>query len=489
MSIRPSSRIRSEIALPSNTSYVVIGDTALAVIYAKKLYETFKDSGTMPQIYLLVSGSDQTTDVSIENINYIAQNNQTIKRSLASNLVHLVLSSNEPISTSLSTTNTIFDQYFNYYTGSGVLGDLITAYIIPTVGCWFTSDSKGRLENFVKASTIQKDLTTNEFNVMNNIASLFNLAKTSSVIATKPSIMTQTYLMVYHEKTKLERQIYRDMYVDLTNHNSVNIATHVTDIKITQTDSCLSTVSYSTITGSTPNIENACVLYMNNLYSYVKLMGLNNVEHKKILIPVFYRCVFSIPQVTPYVNLSNLDPTVYPLSFGDGVSTRLTFTCPDVAEPGESINQNVPTWDVICYTCDEDYADPSVGGTYSDTASGKTLLIVEAISLTNRRAYSWDSNNMAVTVDLNSNSVELGRYNKFLLIAANVYQAYTGVPPVLPIGPQSVCSEGICSDYWNLEHSSDRESPVISILRMFTSLYGGTSYPTPNTVNGQQCCG
>ncbi len=491
MSIRPSLQLKAQTqqALPSNVSYVIIGDTSLAIIYATKLYETFKDNGTFPQIYILTTGNDQTTDVNVEALNYIAVNNQTIFKTLNSNLVHLVLASNEPINTLLAPGNTLFDQYYNYYTGAGPLGDSITMYYTAFMGPFFTFDSRGRLENFVKTSTIQKELTTSETNVMNNLVSLFNLQKTTSVVATKPSILTQNYIFVYHERSKLERQIYRDLYVELTNHNSVNIATHVTNIKITPTDSCLSTVSYSTINGTNPDIPNSCVLWMSNIYEFIRIMGINNLPHKKVLVPVFYRSVFSIPKVTPYINLNNLDPNTYPMNIGDGLTTRLAFSCTNIPEPGETLNYNVATWNITCYTTDEDFSDPGTSGVYADTANGQTLLIVEGISLTNRRVYSWDTTNMAVTVGLNSNSVELGVYHKFLLIAANVYQAYTGSAPPLPIGVQSVCSDGICTDYSLLEHSSDRESPMIMLLRMLTSLYGGSTYPTPNVVNGQSCCG
>lgn len=501
MSIRPSSRIRSNVnaPLPADTSYVIIGDTTLATIYANKIYETFKDNTPRPQIHMLTTGNDQITDVDVESLDYIMRHSQTIYKTLKPELVHLVLETNEPINTSLAPGNTLLDQYYYYYSGAGPLGDGISSYYNAFAGPFFTSDSRGRLDNFVKASTIQKDLTTSEFNVMNNIASLFKLAKTNSVVATKPSILTQNYIFVFQDSTKLERQLYLKEYVKLTNHNNVNIATHVNNIKIVPNSSstCLSTVTYSTpkhtepsnCTSDTKTINNACVLWMNNLYSYIRIMGMNNIEHKKVAVPVFYRTIFSIPKVTPYINLANLDPNAYPLHIGDGLTTRLAFTCTDVAEPGESMNMTTPTWNITVYTTDEDFSDPNNSGVYADVANGKTLLIIEGISLTNRRVFSWDSINAAVTVGLNSNEIELGRYGKFLLIAANVYQAYTGAIPALPIGVQSVCSDGVCSDYYTLEHSSDRESPMISVMRMLTSLYGGSTWPTPNLVNSQSCCG
>src|SRR5688572_1399881 len=119
MSIRPSSQMRAQAVLPANVNYVIIGDTALATIYASKLFASFDNSS--PQIYLLTSGNDQTTDVTIESLDYIAQHNQTIYKTLKSELVHLVLASNEPINTNLAPGNTLFDQYYHYYSGAGPL--------------------------------------------------------------------------------------------------------------------------------------------------------------------------------------------------------------------------------------------------------------------------------------------------------------------------------------------------------------------------------
>ena len=533
MSIRPSSRIRSNAntPLPADTAYVIIGDTMLATIYATKLYTTFQNNTPQPQIHMLSTGNDQTGEA-IESLDYIMEHSQTIYKTLKPELVHLVLDSNEPINSNLAPGNTLLDQYYYHYSGAGPLGDGISSYYTGFAGPYYTMDSRGRLDNFVKASTIQKDLTTSEFNVMNNIASLFNLAKTNSVVATQPSILTQNYIFVFQDNTKLERQLYLKEYNLLIHPKkpNVNSVTKVNNIKIgpatgstmstnlgsnmsTQcgsmmstnvgstmsTNSCLSTVTYSTsshvqpppstCTSDTTIINNACILWMNNLYSYVRIMGMNNIEHKKVSVPVFYRSVYSIPKVTPYINLANLNPNAYPLHIGDGLTTRLAFTCTDVAQPGESMNNRTPQWNLAVYTTDEDFSDPNNSGVYADVANGKTLLIIEGISLNNRRVFTWDGINSAVSVGLNSNELELGVYEKFLLISANVYQAYTGAIPALPIGVQSVCNNGVCSDYYTLQHSSDRESPLIMQLRMLTSLYGGTSWPTPNSVNNQSCCG
>ena len=85
-SIRPSAQLRRNIqsnATPSN--FVIIGNTSLAVIYATKIYETFKNDAVQPQIYLITTGNDQTTDVMVESLDYIQMNNQTIYKSLEPN--------------------------------------------------------------------------------------------------------------------------------------------------------------------------------------------------------------------------------------------------------------------------------------------------------------------------------------------------------------------------------------------------------------------
>lgn len=495
MSIRPSVQYRNAVtALPADINYVVIGDTALAVIYARKLIESF---GTVTHpVYLLTSGNNQTTNSNVESLNYIPVNSETIDKCLKSARIHLVLSSNEIVSSALDRRDILFEQYYNYYSGAGPLGDSITAYYQPLVGPWFQSDSSGQIETFVKRNTIQQALSQNEMIAATNIATLLGLSMTQSIVATKPSILTMNNIFVYYEKTKLERHIFSDE-LSLIPHN--NVIEGVNNIFISPNSTgCLNSVSYTTLKRTDTSIppltpvviENACVLWMDNIYDYVKTLGLSSVFHKKVQLPVFYRMIFAIPLINPVtgIDLSNLNPLEYPLNMGDGVTTRLTFCCTDVQS--SSTTSLTPVWNTTVYTCSEDYANTvNSGGTYA--AEGQTLLIIEAISLTNRRVVSWDDINTSVSVNLNPNAVELERYNAFLLLCANIYMAYTGNAPLLPIvGVQSVCSNtGVCSDFTPLEHSSAHESPMITVTRLLSSLYNNLLYPTPSTNNGPTCCG
>jgi hypothetical protein len=493
MSIRPSSQYRTASALPSDVTYVILGDTSLATVYAAKLYNNFKD--TYP-IKVISNGNDLSTDTNVESLDYIMVNNKVINKALESERLHLILTANEIISSNLDRRDILFEQYYDYYTGSGALGDMITAYYVPVVGPWFTSDNHSNIENFVKDSTIQKPLTNNEMIAATNIAQLLGLTMSQSIVATKPTILTLNNIFVYNQNGKLERHIFKGLKDGLP-RSSVEYINNINDIAIEPiADSCLYTVKYNTYNKNLFNdittIDNACVLWMDNLYDYVRLLGVSEVAHKKVLQPAFYRMVFAISKVNSTgIDLSNLNPNDYPLNVGDGISTRLTFCCTDVPASVDKPSSNTPIWLVSVYTTDEDFSDPTAGGSYANQSAGKTLLVIEAISLTNRRVLSWDALNQSVSVNLNSNRAELERYNAFLLLCANIYMAYTGSPPPLPsVGVSTVCTvEGICTDTVPLQHSSIRESPLITVMRMMTSLYGGNTYPTPNTNQGPSCCG
>lgn len=494
MSIRPSRAIRELQASVVPTHFVLIGNTVLNTLYSAKIFETFKNLNPRPTIWVMTSGANLMTDVNVESLNYIARNNATIGKGIETIKLHLVPNSAEPVASVLDPSQVLIDLYYDYYYGTGPNGDFTTSYRIPEIGPWFTSDSSGKIQEFAKNNTIQYPWSNNEKIAGTNLASLLHLTMTNAVVATRPSILTHNNIFVYHEGTKLERQIYRNLYVDLTNESSINTVNHVNNLYVTPStnSTCFENMTYTTVKVPTSvTVSDACVLWMSNLYTYVKILGLSDSQFKKIQQPSYYRVVYAINLVNPNtgINLSNLPPNEYPLNVGDGVTSRITFACTDVPEPGESMNNTSIQWLVTAYTCAEDFANPGAGGTFA--APGKSLLIVEAISLTNRRTLSWDALHTSVNVALNSNSVELGRYGQFLLISANVYYAYTGTFPTLPIAGETVCSvQGVCTDFVSIHHAANRESPIEMVLRLLTTLYGGTTYPVPHSHGTTtQCCG
>lgn len=481
---RTTRRTIGSVVNAAAVNYVVVGSTGLAILYATKLYDSFKNETSPPQIYVMTSGTDLTTNIDIEELDYNQLSEHTILKVLSTNRLHFIVS-NDLISSNLVLDNQVFESFQPFYTGSGIIGDMIQSYRIPECGPYFTTDTRSKVSPFVKSITVQQDLNKNEMIIATNLASLLNLSPTTSVVAVKPSVLMLNNIFVYRQNNQLERQLFRNEYVELNTHSSVNIVTHVNNLYIQpdSTNSSLNTVIYSTLKEpTTVTIQNACVLWMDNIPDFVKITGISNVPHRKIQVPVFYRYVMSIDLVN---TITGVNFTGVTDQFGDGVTSRVTFCCCDVAETGEQMNNSTPTWNVICYTTNQDFGATIETSTFA--AEGKTLLIVEAISLQNRRVYEWDSINLSVSVNLNSNETELAYFGKFLLIAANCFRAVTGNVPALPITNVVCNDDGICTDFFPLEASSTRESPLIMTMRLLTSLFDCSTYPTPNTISNSTC--
>jgi hypothetical protein len=269
------------------------------------------------------------------------------------------------------------------------------------------------------------------------------------------------------------------------------------------TNGCLTTVSYSTSKQPvTVVINNSCLLWATNLYSYVRIMGISDVPHRKIQVPVQYRIVYAIPKnnsSTTGVDITNIAANGPIL--GDGLTTRLTFACTNVQDAGEMMNLNTPSWNVSCYTTDTDYANMNPGGSFVNPCqsgtpcctAGYTLLVIEAVSLLNRRTISWDGIHLSVSVALNPSEIELAYYNEFIKIFIKVYQAYVGsnVLPEIPLTVEGDCGiNNICQYSFPMQSSIDRETPQVLILRLLTSLYGGSTWPDANSNNNSpSCCG
>jgi hypothetical protein len=123
MSIRPSSIYNAQSSAdPTPSAFVVIGNTALATIQAIKAILAYP---TIP-VYVLSTGADLTANITIESLRYIAANTQLMMRNLVTERLHLILPSNAGLSNlALDDSLKIYEQYYQYYTGAGPLGDSI----------------------------------------------------------------------------------------------------------------------------------------------------------------------------------------------------------------------------------------------------------------------------------------------------------------------------------------------------------------------------
>jgi hypothetical protein len=489
----------------TDINFVIIGDTSLATIYATKIVASYVNT-TMPQIFMLTTGNDQTTDVYIDDLDYARRNTSLTLKILNTERLHLILNSSNIGSTVFNNNNftpgtQVFENYYQYFYGAGPLGDSIAAYYQPMVGPWFTNDTQGRIHQFVSDVTQEYPLYANETIVANNLITALQLTPSTNVVAIKPTILTSNYIFVQRVSRQLDRQLFREEYVSLSHDSNVNIVTHVNNIFVQETtNGCLRTVSYSTSKEPvTVVINNACMIWATNLYSYVRILGISETPHRKIQLPVSYRIVYAMPKVNPLtgVDLTHLNANGPIL--GDGLTTRLTFACTNVADPGESMNSTTPTWNVTCYTTDTDYAEINPGGAFVNPCNpvtpcctpGYTLLVVEAMSLVNRRTLSWDAIHLSVSVAMNTTNIEIGYYNEFIKIFQQIYLAYTGALPETPLTVQADCGiNNICGYKFPLETTLDREGPQTLVIRMISDLFGGTSFPNANaSTNTPSCCG
>jgi hypothetical protein len=516
MSIRPTSiyNCGQVSATPVPTPvYVIIGNTALATIYALKLIAALEVGGNVVkpgEIYILSSGTDQTSNVNaIESLSYVATNTRLILSDLVSERIHNILTSTDYI---IGSVDTIYQEYYEYYYGAGPLGDSISAYYQPMIGPWFFSDAHSMIANFVKGWTIEYPFKPlgNSSIVMNRLVAQLGLHITNTVVVTRPSILNRNFIFV-EEGTKnfLQRQIFYDSFLESKVPPYVHYVNRVNNIHIEPTvDNCYKNVYYSTSNApTTVKLENACLLWANNLYSYVRILGASNIQHSKIKAPVFYRYVVAIPKVNPITGVDLSNPSMNDECLSDGVTSRICFCCVDPPQLGASpvsnmINSSTPTWNVSVYSTDDDlgyflpggqFANPCfspTGTTRCPCLPNQTLLIVEATSLNNRRTLSWDELNLSVSASLNSNVIELDAYLKFQLICAQVYLAYTGVPPPIDITGGLTCNtDNICTQTNPINHTFNRESPQTTVLRLLTNLYGGSNYPATNGGSSNtECC-
>jgi hypothetical protein len=487
-------------------NFVIIGNTSLATLYATNIINSYSTQpGKHACITMLYTGNDQTTDVYTENLNYVQGNSSLILKMLNSERLHNIVKTKRFGSNTFNsafesgTSNArMFEEYYQYYTGSGPLGDSITAYYQPLVGPWFTTQSQNAINTFINNNTIDYGLRENETIVANNLIASLGLTPTTSVVATKPSILTRNYIYVTRatRSTTIERQLFKNEYINLiTNVNDtagtvINV-THVTNIYLENTNNVgYYNVTYNTIKTSTQiQIPDAFVIWADDLYDYARITGISDVivANPTLRLPVSYRIVYRIPKNNPATGVDLSDVAANGPDLGDGLTTRLTFNCTNAGDVGASIT---PTWNVTCYTTDIDLANILPGNLFVNTCDtdpnccfpDQTLLIVEATSLHNTRQFGWDALNLSVAVDLNQEATESSFRDKFIDIFAKIYEAYTAGIPVVPISLFMQCgvSTNTCIYQFPLEHTIERETPQILVMRMISDLFGNNTYPNPN---------
>lgn len=490
VSKRPTTQRRINCEAASNAvngvEYSIIGDTAAATLYARRLL----NNGVIQPINLINEGIDRTNVEYLEKVSFPATHNKIILQYLIAEQVHLMNSVDE------ATPTFEDDKIITYYVGASPVGDLIATYFSPRVGPWFPSNSNQRIQPFVTANTITRDLTAKEKLVSNILQNTWHIPSTTSVVVKTPSILSIHYIFMNYDKNSdsYTRNLFLSEFSSVSQAGNVDvifgaknlkfIPTNVANIyNITGTDSAMDPIP----------IVNSRLVWKTNVYTYLRLAADGGLDPKPVFVPTFYRSRRSIPISALTVNNASsvksacsCDPSLTPSDsgpstfFGDLITSYLAFSLYDLNSP----KHNTITWLVQVYTTPEDLSVVDQAGAYADP--DHNFLIVEAICIKNKRVSSYDTTEQEVKVIYNDPDTENRYLTQFGQIVSTVNQAYTGepIPPSTLIQDFSACdTSGACTDAQYIVDYSTRESPLSIVLQLITNLYGTELYINPGSLS------
>lgn len=296
MSKRPTNVSRREVSNAHSSAngygYAIIGDTAAATLYAKRL---LGNNVTTP-ISIISEGVDRMNIEDITDIDFAATNNKKILHYLNVEQIHMIPSGDNPNDNDDEITFQT-EQIIHYHVGSGPLGDFIAAYHIPRLGPWFTHSTNGRLERFLSESTVKSPLTSQESLVMNRLSSLWGLTQTSSIIVKNPSILNVHYEFLKQVQDTYVREIFQDQYHMVNHASNADYISEATNLRFTATTGTTGITGNGlyNITGNNINLQAIRPIWKTNAYTYLRLANEGGINTGPLMLPTFYRAVISVP--------------------------------------------------------------------------------------------------------------------------------------------------------------------------------------------------
>jgi hypothetical protein len=465
MNKRPSSSKMKNCKNANNSSntygYAIIGDTSSAVLYAQRLIK----NGVTTPIHVIIEGVDRSNEENIHNVSFPVEKTKKILHYLRSEQVHLVERGDNQCSDDDDTSEV--NQVYHYRVGSGVNGDMIQSYYSPYVGPWYSHSTASRLEKMVSNHTEKSDLNDVEKIVADRIKDELNLSATNNIIAKEPSMLYKHYKFVNEHHSCVKRELFLHEYDYVNNKDNVKVHLQVKGIKFEES----ATPGLHNITASSgleEEIENVKVIFKTNAYSYLRIASEGGLDASCAQIPTLYRSVLSIPlnNEPAGVNMTGLSVSE------DMLTTHLTFSSHDTKN-----NKNCAmNWFCTAYTTPEDLSTVTCNGVYADTE--KTLLIVEGLSLKNKRKAKYNKCEKEVEVHYNDRNSESAYRRKFAELVAATYKSYTGqvISIETLLGESSICTENVCTDKVLVTDVIHRESPMITVLELTSHMYNSELY-------------
>jgi len=464
--IHPSASSSSILNAPAVT---IIGDTGHTYVYAYRLLR----KGYTGEISILVEGTNYMNEEEIQRTNFVVRQNSNMLKYLKAERIYIQRSGDGGRLYSDEDPSCFDgDLTLDYQVGSGVIGDLIASYIVPRVGPWFDPTSKEQLTSFVNNHTMRNCLTPAEAIIVDRLINDYDINPTNEFIVNVPSISTQTTTFVKREGGKyLWRNLFEKIYDEVMSAGNVNLYTNVTNLQFApgSVDGTYH-LTFSACEGNV-DINNNVVVWKTNPYTFLRLSTMGGLDPATMRIPTTYRAVVSIPQNnvrTGGIDVENAD------HLGDLVTSINTFCMNEISKKGGSCK---PEWLCQAYTSREDTSQ--INGNTLYASEGRTLLIIELISLRNRRKAIYDTSRNMCCVTMNRRSAETYHLRQVAKIVASIYTAATGlaIDPSTIIGPQSVCQVGICSENFRITSYVRRETSLNVVCELLNHLYGGRGYP------------
>ncbi len=507
MSYRPSKNLQTTTCPSKDTEYAVIGDTVSSTMYILKLIR----EGVSKKIHHITTGSDKISD-NTESTDFIPNNTKTILHYLQNTKIHYVASENcnaicPPNTcscdcgnqTDLSHYHTNKDVFFT--SGSGPLGDIISSSIIPRIGPWFSqTTSSSKIQRYVDRFSTLSRLNPNEQTIACRLSELWNIPITDSVNTSSPAILGRHYTLKKKDGTKTIRQLFKAEYETMLSQS--NVVSHNEQESIYFDPS--TTEGNWNISSRNLNIPNVKVSFKTNPYNWIKLATKGEMEPNPIKIPVFYRAVIPILKSggvsvgTRQTNGELSNPNYIPISVGSSSnpsgcgcnSTSSTSSCSSSGHEDyihthntfslhnfKNNKQSNLSWLGHTYLATEDYFPTDQKGWFASELYN--LLIVESISLENRRDASYHTPHQEIHINYNKKTVEENYLKVFARIVSDIILTHTGtrITPESLLAETHLCvTHGTCFDFHLIENYSHRESPLTTILEMITGIFNTNHY-------------
>lgn len=464
--IRPSS---DGASILNAAAITLIGNTGHVFVYAARILK----KGYTGPISILVEGTNNMNEEDTQRTNFVVEQNDNMLEFLQSERIYFQRAGDGG-RLHVDEDPACFDGdlTIDYHVGSGVIGDFISSYIVPRAGPWFNPTRKEQLTDFATNQTTRNCLTAVEGFLVEKLRQKFALDPTNEFIVNVPSISTQTSTFVKREGGRyVWRNLFGKIYEDVMSAGNVSLYTNVTGLQFGPgTMEGTDLVTFMSCDGS-QSLDNNTVVWKTNPYTFLRLATMGGLDPNVMKIPVSYRAVVSIPENN--VRTGGVDLTNAP-HLGDMVTSIITFCINELSRAGGNCK---PEWLCQAYTSREDTSQVNGNNLYAD--AGRTLLIVEMISLRNTRKTSYNTNKAQCTVVMNRRSSEMYHLKQAATLVAAIYTGLTGIPldPSTIISPQSICQVGVCSEHVRLTSFVRRETSLSIVCELLNHLYGGRGYP------------